>query len=106
MAHIIPVEEQAWYNKNGMRTYSGFSNGNLGNARNFMQLREDLHFMFDNRRIVFVPKAFSGVTCLVVHAMVYSKDLLAVYHNLQLQDCSGIRENIILLVLDGRCSQR
>lgn len=48
--------------------------------------------MFDSRKLVFVPKApsSSNATGWVVHTMVYSTDLLALYHNLQLHNISGI----------------
>lgn len=90
MAQIIPAQEQARYDENDMRRYPGVSNGNIGEAMNIIQLRKDLHFMFDGRKFVFVPKVTSDSTCSVIHAMVYSKDLLALYHNLQLHDISGI----------------
>ena len=104
MAQIIPAQEQAWYDKNA--EIFGVSNGNIGEATNIMQFRKDLHFMFGGRKFVFVPKVSSDSACWVIHAMVYSKDLLALYHNLQLHDISpAFRENICLPVSRGRCSQ-
>lgn len=98
MAHIIPAQEQAWYDRNGMRRYSGFGHKSLGDVGNMIRLRRDLHYIFDNRKLVFVPKAPSpsDAAYWVAHAMDYSKDLLALYHNLQLHDISGIPREYLL----------
>lgn len=93
MAHIIPAQEQAWFDKNGMWRYSGCSHRSIGAVSDMMRLRRDLHSLFDARKIVFVLKASSSpsdAASWVVHAMEYSKDLLALYHNLQLHDVSSI----------------
>jgi hypothetical protein len=98
MAHIIPTQEQEWYDKNSMRRCIGSNQKGIGDVSNMILLRKDLHFIFDARRLVFVPKAAasSDAACWVAHAMVWSKDLLARYHNHQLHNISSIPQQYLL----------
>ncbi|KAL6852225.1 hypothetical protein J3F83DRAFT_563379 [Trichoderma novae-zelandiae] len=51
-AHIIPREEDSWYNNVGMPYYGG----DINNPTNFLPLRKDLRKCFDDRWFVIIPK--------------------------------------------------
>ncbi|MCJ1469132.1 hypothetical protein MMC07_007765 [Pseudocyphellaria aurata] len=98
MAHMIPAQEQAWFNKNVMWRYSDRELQNIGTVNNMMRLRKDLHSLFDARKPVFVLKAsssHSNAANWVVHTMEYSKDLQALYHNRPLHDITSISREFL-----------
>ncbi|KAH8890487.1 hypothetical protein GQ53DRAFT_177621 [Thozetella sp. PMI_491] len=55
-AHLVPREEQAWFNQNGMRAYGGDTEpNNIDTPSNLISIRADLHTLFDQRWFVVFP---------------------------------------------------
>ncbi|UPK96256.1 hypothetical protein LCI18_007191 [Fusarium solani-melongenae] len=54
-AHLIPKEEQQWFNKNGMGLYGGGSHS-LDDQHNILPLKADLYVCFDQSVFALVPK--------------------------------------------------
>ncbi|KAF4974538.1 hypothetical protein FZEAL_8562 [Fusarium zealandicum] len=54
-AHLIPKDEQQWFNKNGMGLYGGGSR-TLDDQHNFLPLKADLYVCFDQCVFALVPK--------------------------------------------------
>lgn len=83
VAHIVPLAEEAWFNRNHMRRY-GNKHASLrpgiNDDANTMLLRADLHRSFDKRRFTFLPKK-QGAT--VTHVL-ESESLRDIYHNVEL----------------------
>lgn len=50
----------------------------LRDLNNLVLLRSDIHTQFDNRKLVFFPKAANG---FAVHVLQPMRDLLPIYHN-------------------------
>lgn len=83
VAHIVPLAEEVWFNKNDMIRY-GNKHASLrpgvNDDANTMLLRADLHRSFDKRRFTFLPKK-QGV--FVTHVL-ESESLRDTYHNVEL----------------------
>ncbi|KAF5019789.1 hypothetical protein F66182_8158 [Fusarium sp. NRRL 66182] len=54
-AHLIPREEQAWFNKNGMGVYGGGSH-TIDDPHNILPLKADLYVCFDQSVFALIPK--------------------------------------------------
>ncbi|KAK3363607.1 hypothetical protein B0T25DRAFT_469841 [Lasiosphaeria hispida] len=54
-AHLVPKEERAWYRENEMERY-GVGLPDIDNKANLLPLRKDIHYSFDTRWFVIVPK--------------------------------------------------
>ncbi|KAI9679117.1 MAG: hypothetical protein M1829_001787 [Trizodia sp. TS-e1964] len=80
-AHIIPRQMQLWFTENNMDVFN--TNRNLtgtyimDDMANGIMLRRDIHFVFDSKEFVFVPKNNKIVT----HFLGQSEDLGILYHN-------------------------
>lgn len=74
---------------NLMYKYSAKESGNyISDVNNVWLLRQDLHFAFDQRKFLIVPKTTDigqGSPKWVVHLLVNSHELSLLYHNVQLQ---------------------
>jgi len=54
-AHLVPKEERVWYRENEMERY-GVGLPDIDNKANLLPLRKDIHYTFDARWFVIVPK--------------------------------------------------
>jgi len=94
-AHVVPESESTWFAINGMRRYTveGLRHGFelLNNVENKLLLRSDLHALWDSRAFVLVPKR-GDVRNTVVHVLLESVELLALYHNRLTQPLHARRE--------------
>ncbi|KAH0555675.1 hypothetical protein GP486_006379 [Trichoglossum hirsutum] len=120
--HIVPKTEYEWFTSNGMDLYnlevqpSGLSI--MDDIRNVLRLRHDLHFDFDNKKFVFVPKPIptqlssllpnstspdrvsgsgsSRPLSFVTHVLKPTHELGRLYHNTLLHPTPGVRPEFIL----------
>ena len=114
-AHLVPKSDLIWFEQNDMARYIGytlfetyisntsFSYGNpsragvefIDDARNAVLLRSDVHKFFDDKRLAFILKPSAELpspTALVVHVLIpgSTAELIGLYHNLSLQQLTGI----------------
>lgn len=72
----------------------------INDEKNLMVLRRDVHYLFDHRRLVFVPKIASSdsVPQLVTHVLLpeVSSHTFDLYHNRAPQPVSGISREFLL----------
>ncbi|KAK4146081.1 uncharacterized protein C8A04DRAFT_35347 [Dichotomopilus funicola] len=54
-AHLVPKEERVWYTENQMSRY-GVGLPDIDNRANILPLRKDIHYSFDARWFVIVPR--------------------------------------------------
>ncbi|KAM3557210.1 hypothetical protein MY1884_004658 [Beauveria asiatica] len=67
-AHVIPQSQDKWYTDNAMCDYSQGAHSVYNSVDNVVQLRVDLHRIFDDRAFALVPKADAeGRQHTVVH---------------------------------------
>ncbi|KAM3434282.1 hypothetical protein NHJ13734_006073 [Beauveria thailandica] len=67
-AHVIPQSQDKWYTDNAMSDYSQGAHAVYNSVDNVVQLRVDLHRIFDDRAFALVPKADAeGRQYTVVH---------------------------------------
>jgi len=82
IAHLCPQAEEPWANRNEMGKFAVNPLAQPGHwINNALCLRADLHFAFDQRRFVLLPKSDK----LVVHVLEASRELLRLYHNIEIQ---------------------
>lgn len=99
-AHIVPISETEWFNKNGL----GFSHGanpsnvnttaltiGIDNDNNLLALRSDLHHAWDQRNFTFLPKG-DEPSQIVMHC--WTEEMVTEYHNLPLQ--GFVRRELLL----------
>ncbi|KAK4155532.1 hypothetical protein C8A00DRAFT_13439 [Chaetomidium leptoderma] len=55
-AHLVPKEERVWYRDNEMRLYGVGGLPDIDNGANILPLRKDIHYSFDARWFVIVPR--------------------------------------------------
>ncbi|KAK4246086.1 hypothetical protein C7999DRAFT_42400 [Corynascus novoguineensis] len=54
-AHIVPKEEGVWYRDNEMKKY-GVDPSDIDNRANILPLRKNIHYSFDARWFVIIPR--------------------------------------------------
>lgn len=90
-AHLCPRSEDNWFHKNGMTRYILDSRNSglraVDDLNNLILLRSDIHSAFDQRRVVFVPKASRLVAHVLTHP---SAELVQLYHNVALHPIKGV----------------
>lgn len=98
LAHIVPKEEQQWFNKNGMGLYGGGSR-TLDDTHNFIPLKADLYVCFDQKVFAMVPKSMRGLDGEVSNRYVLhvfdgrESEFAALYQNRPIENLSsGSRE--------------
>ncbi|KAI0418970.1 hypothetical protein F5X98DRAFT_97112 [Xylaria grammica] len=86
-AHLVPSEASGWFEANRMERYCRVLNRTnpIDDDANMMLLRRDLHFMFDRRRFVLVPKNQHEFPILHVLIPGGLGELHTLYHNRPLQ---------------------
>ncbi|KAI7909046.1 hypothetical protein M0657_012010 [Pyricularia oryzae] len=94
-AHLVPAQEINWFISNGMERYCRFPTAvsTMDDDRNMLLLRRDVHYLFDGRRIAFVPKQFmSQPIQLIGHVLepLNSMQLVHMYHNRNPQAIRGV----------------
>ncbi|KAF1812193.1 hypothetical protein P152DRAFT_27841, partial [Eremomyces bilateralis CBS 781.70] len=85
-AHLIPRSEEPWFSSNMMFQYTSrpaTMTDPTDDARNAILLRSDIHTVFDQKRLVAVPKGSSWV--VHVFAPGLTGELAKLYHNVTLQ---------------------
>jgi hypothetical protein len=90
-AHLIPRSEERWFRENGMFQYTQPpkpGTDSLEDARNAILLKSDVHTLFDQKRLLIVPK----LSTFVVHILApgLSSELLDLFHNVPVQQLTGI----------------
>ena len=90
-AHLVPRSEELWFSHNGMFQYTNQQRPGtepIDDSRNAILLRSDIHTIFDQKRLVLVPK----ISSFVVHVLApgFTSELADLYHNVQLQPLAGI----------------
>ncbi|KAL8346110.1 hypothetical protein RB598_000149 [Gaeumannomyces tritici] len=55
-AHLVPAGEKNWFSANDMLRYCPPSASAINDEKNILLLRKDIHYLFDAKRFVFVPK--------------------------------------------------
>ncbi|KAK6436399.1 hypothetical protein LTR95_007406 [Oleoguttula sp. CCFEE 5521] len=102
-AHLVPKAEGQWFEGNAMQTYW---RGNptagpdtIDKPVNGITLRQDVHRSWDASRLFFVPKKSDGASKarLVVHVAAWSSELLALYHNVELQELRGLAWELLFV---------
>lgn len=87
-AHLIPGEEADWFIKNDMEKYCSEFLLKVDTPNNLIQMKVDIHRLFDARGLVIVPKKITadGVPQYVTH-MINNRDaeFWPTYHNVALQ---------------------
>ena len=53
--HIIPKDVTLWYITNGIERYS-LTVAGINDTKNLIQMRSDIHYIFDDRWFVIIPK--------------------------------------------------
>ena len=87
VAHLIPVKYQTWFETQVMPDFISPGNG-IDDAGNGIALRRDIHAIFDDLDICFVPK-HSHWACHVT-SLDPSQELVDLYHNISLQPFRGV----------------
>ncbi|KAM3468044.1 hypothetical protein MY5147_008327 [Beauveria neobassiana] len=96
-AHLIPRSESAWFLSNEMAQFSMRpslpATASTDDTANTILLSSNIHSTFDQRRFAITPKwgrwviyAFSGTP---------TEELVAVYHNVELQPLTGLAAEYI-----------
>ena len=93
-AHIIPSGEEQWFTENNMGVLSEHIavvmtgpdiQSDLDRESNRLALRTDIHRLWDQKQLTFVPKVdHDGRTHLVVHCLKLNRELIQLYHNRRL----------------------
>ena len=105
VAHVIPKEENEWFMRNSMDTYSEAAVGGISDAGNMLLLRVDMHRTFDALKWIIVPKTTyetdengSSIfkTQLVFHLMEPAPQLATLYHNVPLGEVQGLCKEYLL----------
>ena len=82
VAHLVPDHERKWFLSNNMSRYNEENTLDpenlLRDPNNLLLLRSDIHTQFDDRKLVFFPKAPGTY---VIHMLKPSKETLPLYHN-------------------------
>ena len=104
-AHLCPRKEDAWFSQNAMGTYNLKQNLSgpylLDDVRNVILLRKDLHGILDEGKLVFIPKPVSGSAReeeeanYVVHFLLPTYDIGALYHNTSLKPIPGVKTEFL-----------
>ncbi|KAA6406722.1 MAG: hypothetical protein FRX48_09445 [Lasallia pustulata] len=103
-SHVVPDAEWEWFAWNNMMQYNcdqQLSSGVVNDTRNFISLRTDVHRIFDERGLMFVPKPVPSVETdtalrespsidLVAHFLVPTATLQLLYHNAIIHPISNI----------------
>ena len=90
-AHLVPLNEQEWFDRNGMYRYTTTTNSvapAIQDARNAILLRSDIHTTFDQKRFTVVPKA--SVPLVHVTAQGLSDQFIHLHHNVPMQPLEGV----------------
>ncbi|EOD47903.1 hypothetical protein UCRNP2_5350 [Neofusicoccum parvum UCRNP2] len=96
LAHLVPRSEDEWFHRNGMGQYisdpSCAAASAIDDPANILLLRADIHYIFDRRRFVLVPRphAVDDSSVPAVHVLAPSPELVALYHNVPLQPLRGV----------------
>ena len=90
-AHLVPRSEELWFSQNGMFQYTQQQRPGtepIDDSCNAILLRSDIHTIFDQKRLVLVPK----ISAFVVHILApgSTSELVDLYHNVQLQPLAGV----------------
>lgn len=90
-AHLVPRSEELWFSRNGMFQYTNQQRPGtepIDDSCNAILLRSDIHTIFDQKRLVLVPK----ISAFVVHILApgFTSELVDLYHNVQLQPLAGV----------------
>ena len=85
-AHIVPAGEGQWFLNNDMGDYvsrkpSGDANSLIDDRANIITLRADMHRLWDNKSLTFVPKQCGDSLCMYVHSFDFDEQLVELYHN-------------------------
>lgn len=97
-AHLVPAVYSSWFASNDMMQYCSRRSVPkwINNDKNLLCLRKDLHFLFDTRRLVLVPKLSRhpppASPQIALHVLLPSESdqMLELYHNRQLQPLRDI----------------
>lgn len=95
-AHLVPLAEVEWFRANEMEQYASAHVSGTGpmDVSNALLLRRDLHWLFDRRNFVFVPKRGRWV-CHVMDQL-GEGELVDCYHNVPLLPLRGIGNEFLL----------
>jgi len=95
VAHLCPQTEEPWMHRNAMERFAANPSARPTYwTNNALLLRADLRLAFDARIFVFLPKSCK----LVVHVLEASKELLGLYHNVEMQhSASGLGVGVAFL---------
>ncbi|QBZ56771.1 hypothetical protein PoMZ_01687 [Pyricularia oryzae] len=97
-AHLVPAVYSSWFASNDIMQYCSRRSVPkwINNDKNLLCLRKNLHFLFDTRRLVFVPKLSRhpppASPQIALHVLLPSESdqMLELYHNRQLQPLRDI----------------
>ncbi|KAF4631087.1 hypothetical protein G7Y89_g7047 [Cudoniella acicularis] len=87
-AYLVPQKERTWYEDNNMSRY-GVGLPNIDNRVNILPLRKDIHYCFDNRWFVIIPKITKVETGSATPSIQYityiisreAAEIWPIYHN-------------------------
>ena len=86
MAHICPKKELPLFAQNQMGTYLGSEETTMDAPSNLIRLRAGIHWLWDQRYLIFVPRSSS----LVAHVLAGDSELVQLYQNVGLQPLRGV----------------
>lgn len=97
-AHLVPQKEELWFNRNMMGKYRTSNrrpdDHTTKSLDNMILLRSDIHGLFDQQQIAFLPKPAQDTDqySMVAHILVSSRstELVDLYHNVPLLQLTNI----------------
>ena len=98
VAHVIPVAQSDWFQRNEMETYGCdiMTQRSLNDLSNTMLLRADLKRTFDALKWVIIPKRNSeNIMQFVFHLILPSPELAERYHNSCVHNITGVPPQIL-----------
>ena len=86
IVHLCSKKEQTWFDDNLMSRYiKPPKETTIDAPANLIRIRCDVHWLWDQLDLVFVPKSSS----LVAHAFSGASELIQLYHNVELHPLPG-----------------
>lgn len=83
-AYLVPKEEADWFARNDMKRYSSDFGLGVNSSNNLVQMKVDIHRLFDARGFVIAPKSvqIGGIPQYATHIINYREhEFFPTYHN-------------------------
>ena len=92
-AHLIPTAQAQWFRDRAMESIADFDS-----SYNYIWLRRDVHLIFDAKHFTILPRRSGDTHALVAYGFGRNcpKEVVEMYHDVQLQPLSGIKMEFLL----------